>query len=268
MVGDMGDRIENLVTDETKRQFVGAALAGGATLMLGAFEEVPWTLRIPMGLLVIAAALWLQDRYRVQINRFVSALGYATRPETFSAQLAPSSTVSNVHWSDGDRDNIADAFHELRTIINGDVSVLHGEAERIIHTWPQRPRKAPDVLDFNDTLQRLDRVRSLAGGLENEIFNVWLKKNKSYEAVLKPIINYQRPNCFSNLMHFCDRAKLPIESAQSACAKAPSQAHQMAVIMGAILEPLDALRAHLNGWMTDTDRRIIEQEKAILNRKN
>lgn len=215
--------------------------------------------------LLVVAFVYLWGR-RDRISSSIRAAASFDEPPTAPLSKEQSEEMAS-HYSSKDRDNIADAFQELRAIIDNDVSALRDKTTRIQHTWPQLPQRKPDRMpNIGETVERLKAIRAESGGLSHRIFTEWLKKYRGYEALLKPVIDFRVPDRFKDLMHHCDRIGPSVEAAHSMYEKAENQEHQTAMVIGAIFEPMTDYAARIGGWASDTELRIKEQEKIILNR--
>lgn len=199
---------------------------------------------------------------------------YQTSPASSAEQTQPPSaaaqqveTTPTRHYSSADKDRIAEAFHQLREILNNEADPLQLEVQRIWQGWSQRQSKPSDTpLDIDNTIERLAAVRAEAARLSNVMFKDTLNLNKSYEPLLKSVLAYRTPDPLRELYQHADRIRGALESTSVIYQDSPNKPNEIATVVLRILDPFAETNSRVNGWIHDTLRRIEEQEKLVLSR--
>jgi hypothetical protein len=190
-------------------------------------------------------------------------------PTTGRRVSEPSSVRPRRHYSPTDKDRIAEAFHHLRETLNNEADPLQLEIQKLWQPWRQRQSQSMSgqPLDLVRTIDRMASIRKDAARLSNEIFINMLKENKSYEPLLKTVLDYRVPDPLRELQHHADRLKDALRSAEAIYQDSPHQSDKIVEIVVRILDPFSETNARLNGWIHSTLRRIEEQEELVLSRE-
>jgi hypothetical protein len=112
----------------------------------------------------------------------------------------------------------------------------------------------------------MNSIRNRASQIGNEVFTIILDKNKSYETLLKTVLDYRVPDPFSKLREHADRLRGALSSAEEIYEESPHQSDKIVEVVVRILEPFSETNARLSGWIHETIRRIEEQEELVLSR--
>lgn len=189
------------------------------------------------------------------------------QPPTMHRRVSEASVVKpKRYYSPNDKDRIADVFHQLREILHNDADPLQREVQIIWRTWNHRQSRAQpgEGLDLTGTIDRMNSIRQNATRLSHKIFDVMLKENKSYEPLLKTVLDYRIPDPLRRLQQHADRLRGALRSAEAIYQESPHQSDKIVDVVVRVLEPFADTNSRLNGWIHDTLRRIDEQEEIVL----
>jgi hypothetical protein len=172
------------------------------------------------------------------------------------------------HYSPIDKDRIAEAFHQLRETLRNEADPLQTRVQRMYQAWRQRQsqRSAGKPIDVMHTIDQITSIRNDASRLSHKIFTVLIDENRSYDNLLRTVLDHGVPDPLRKLWQHVDRLKGALTCAEELYRESPHQSDKIVEVVVRILEPFSETNAQLNGWIHDTLRRIEEQEEMVLSR--
>lgn len=178
------------------------------------------------------------------------------------------SVPTHRHYSRADKDNIADAFHDLRKILDNDAQEMNKDFAKLQHVWfNRRDRPSNQPLDMKAEIDRLMGLRNKASNLSHAIFTDWISAYSAYDSLLNVVVGERRPDPFKEFMEGADRVKQAMEALHRINLKTSDAPHDIAITVSWLLEPISYTNAKASGWVSETKRRISDAEQSILGRE-